>query len=557
MKVQTGQDTVVNTAATNLRGNRLLSWWNFVPRGIQYILFAFFTGFSLYLAWPPNGVLPLFFIAFIPLLTALTGVSRSKSKYAVLKAMMLAWLAYALWFALSAYWLSAVSTRMYVLSFGLNALNYALPLALFPLIYRRLGAKWGHIYFVAATVAAECMAQYSSFASPYFLMGYGLAEYPLLIQGYDWWGVEGGTLWILVVNALLHYCLIDSNKSTKWVPVVALISFPLLLSFFKSGAYDATGHKQILTRVHHSGMDPHTSTAMKNPVGRAEALFDATFATGNINPSLVVWPESVLTNTGWMHALDQDEVVQHLKKRLESYPETTLLVGGVSFSEATDDASQSRYATLVADPQRSYYYNTHNISLALRADRSTHFRSKELFIPFQERIPYLDQLPWLENVVDKVGLNAMFSTYPLKSEQFYDGQGNRFHPLLCYESIFPSYAMRQLEHSGVLVIQANEYWMKSVYGARQYFVGCTALATQSGKYVLRSSNGGVSAIVNPRGEVVAYCEGKRTANLDAKINIIYEPTLYASIAGYSYILTGIILVAILYQIMFNTIKTKL
>src|SRR5690606_32834337 len=143
--------------------------------------------------------------------------------------------------------------------------------------------------------------------------------------------------------------------------------------------------KVVKVVIHHSGRDPHVEEAYSDPVKRADELFEASFSSLSNDHQLVIWPETVLIRLGWLHGLENELIVQHLKERLKDYPGTTLILGGIGFSEASGDEAASRYARFVEDGQQSYYYNTHNVSIALRSDRRLLMRSKEQFIPFQER----------------------------------------------------------------------------------------------------------------------------------------------------------------------------
>src|SRR5690606_30522919 len=111
------------------------------------------------------------------------------------------------WSLLSVFWLSGVALKMYLLAVFLQSLKVALPFLIFPWIMRRAGVKAALIYFICTMVLVEYVSQHSMFASPYFMLGYGLGEYPALIQVYRFIGIEGGTVWVLLVNVLIFYVL--------------------------------------------------------------------------------------------------------------------------------------------------------------------------------------------------------------------------------------------------------------------------------------------------------------------------------------------------------------
>ena len=64
--------------------------------------------------------------------------------------------------------------------------------------------------------------------------------------------------------------------------------------------------------------------------------------------------------------------------------------------------------------------------------------------------------------------------------------------------------------------------------------------------MLRSSNGGVSAIINKKGDIISPIIGHATNNITAKVNLNYSTTFYSKIAGSFYAGGGISSILLLF-----------
>ena len=75
---------------------------------------------------------------------------------------------------------------------------------------------------------------------------------------------------------------------------------------------------------------------------------------------------------------------------------------------------------------------------------------------------------------------------------------------ICYESVFP-HVTRQMVAQGaeVLVNISNDAWFGRGQGARQHFEMGNMRAIETRRYLLRAGNDGITALVNPFGEVEA------------------------------------------------------
>jgi len=132
---------------------------------------------------------------------------------------------------------------------------------------------------------------------------------------------------------------------------------------------------------------------------------------------------------------------------------------------------------------------------------------KHRLVPFGEFFPWRPVLGWVYGYFfDALGLGPLADTVP----------GERVQPLgpyggyVCYESVFPGIARRLVrEGARVLVNVSNDAWFGPSFGAAQHFAMGRLRAVETGRWLLRAGNDGITAVVDPYGRVTARLERGR------------------------------------------------
>ncbi len=131
---------------------------------------------------------------------------------------------------------------------------------------------------------------------------------------------------------------------------------------------------------------------------------------------------------------------------------------------------------------------------------------KEHLVPFGEYVPSWINLPFLKPLVQGVGsfiagskqLNLMIK--PVSSQNNSDMLA--LGVLICYETIFPSLAQeRVLKGANVLVNISNDAWFGKSSAPYQHLQMSVLRAVEQERYLARSTNTGISAIINPLGQI--------------------------------------------------------
>ena len=122
-------------------------------------------------------------------------------------------------------------------------------------------------------------------------------------------------------------------------------------------------------------------------------------------------------------------------------------------------------------------------------------------------VPFGEFLP-IENILNKIGLKTITGNIGsftrgderkiLKIQK--DGMELKFLPLICYEIIYSGSLTNSSDFDFILNISEDGWFGKSI-GPKQHFSHSIFRAIENGKYVLRSSNNGMAAIINPLGQI--------------------------------------------------------
>lgn len=134
------------------------------------------------------------------------------------------------------------------------------------------------------------------------------------------------------------------------------------------------------------------------------------------------------------------------------------------------------------------------------------YYGKQHLVPFAESIPFWD-IPAVRSFFENfVGLesagwtagreNTVFSV-PLKN-----GGTVRFGVPICFEDVFPGLCRNFFNSGAELLINiTNDSWSKTIAGETQHFVAARYRAIENKRYLLRSTNAGVTAVIDPAGRI--------------------------------------------------------
>jgi len=150
---------------------------------------------------------------------------------------------------------------------------------------------------------------------------------------------------------------------------------------------------------------------------------------------------------------------------------------------------------------------------------------KQHLVPFGEYVPFGE-------ILSAFGINGLAAR---DGSGFEVGTGERaldipnigrVLPLICYELIFPRHLITKIRPSVILQI-TNDAWFGSASGPYQHLHQAKARAVEQGIPLIRVANTGISAVIDPWGNIVSQTRMNESAYLDVNIPGIRSATFYS------------------------------
>ena len=93
-------------------------------------------------------------------------------------------------------------------------------------------------------------------------------------------------------------------------------------------------------------------------------------------------------------------------------------------------------------------------------------------------------------------------------------------PLICYEVIFPELVQKSDKSTNLIINISEDGWFGESIGPDQHFTKSIFRAIESNNFLLRSTNKGVSAIINNKGEILKKLNRNEAGNIEYEIPLI-------------------------------------
>lgn len=186
----------------------------------------------------------------------------------------------------------------------------------------------------------------------------------------------------------------------------------------------------------------------------------------------------------------------------------------------------------------------HNSIVALGAGQGVYH--KQRLVPFGEYVPLEGVLRGLIAFFD-LPMSA-FSAGPEEQAPLEAG-AFRVAPYICYEIVYPDLVARNARNADLLITISNDSWFGDSIGPLQHLQMAQMRALENGRYLIRGTNNGVSAIIDHRGQIVAGTEQFVETTLSAEVETMLGNTPFGSFGSTPVIVgcfSGLILMYLMY-----------
>ena len=246
-----------------------------------------------------------------------------------------------------------------------------------------------------------------------------------------------------------------------------------------------------------------------------------------------IWPEGIIPNTY------QNEMFLYADIFNKNFSENHLIGLGITKKEPKDGKLKFYNSFSIFDNKLNVIENYNKINLVPFGE----------FIPFEKNLNLIG-LQTITNNFGSFTKGKERNVIEINSNLF---QEFKFLPLICYEIIYSGNLTKNTEFDFIINI-SEDGWFGYSIGPKQHFAHSIYRAIETGKYILRSSNNGMSAIINPIGEIEKYIEYGKSGYIDFDEKRDSNKTIF-SIHG-NKIFMILILLYIFLTFSFNRIRNE-
>ena len=457
------------------------------------LLLALLSAALLALSFPRANLVWLAPVALTPLLIAVTRERRPWRRF------LCGWAAGAVYWCAVCYWIQIVlavhgsmgnptAWAMFLLFSAAKALHMGVFAVLAGLLMRR----WWAVPAVAAWwVAVEVTHGPLGFA--WLALGNAGIDMGIPMRLAPYTGVYGLSFVFAMLAAALALALLRRPR----LELLWLAPLPLLALLPSLPAAEPGRDAAVLVQSNISETEEWTPDSLNQMVReQADLTLASTRRQSGDAPSLVIWPEVPAP-----YYYDDDERFRDSVDALARMTHAYLLIGTVAHTPAGAPLNSAQLISPNGSPLSRY--------------------DKVNLVPFGEFVPW----PFgvlASKVSSEVGDFAAGKRVVVPA-----AGGHRIGTFICYESVFPNFVRRFAAGGAeVLCNISNDGWFGRSAARRQHLNIVRMRAAENRRWILRSTNDGITATIDPAGRLRGVLPTYTRAASYTGFTYLSEQTVY-------------------------------
>ena len=233
---------------------------------------------------------------------------------------------------------------------------------------------------------------------------------------------------------------------------------------------------------------------------------------------LIIWPETAIPA---LYHLAND-FIGPISNRKEN--ENALFMSGLAYKDQT---SNEFFNSVVLIDKEHYFYHKHHL------------------VPFGE---YLPLKPLLGVILGFLKIPMSDFSAGAAKEKILKTDKAVFGMSICYEDAYSSEIRRSLPDANILVNVSNDAWFGDSLAPHQHLQIARMRALESGRYLLRSTNTGISAVIDNKGKVISRSPQFKPHALYDEVKLFEGATPYSRYGNSLMIMICLLILLVTYGI---------
>jgi apolipoprotein N-acyltransferase len=380
-------------------------------------------------------------------------------------------------------------------------------------------------------ITYEYLYMITDLSFPWLTLGSGLSQFNIFIQIADMVGAVGISLIVIYINifiakAIQAKTLFPKSFSINIALATGIFLLVIVYGLFRLSTFKISD-KKVTVGLIQPNLDPWGKWSSIDIHELTSVYFDLSGQAVDKGAKVIFWPETALPvylrDGGYNYVLDS--IYSFLDKNNVS------LISGmpdlIYYKPGDKMPKDVKY-----NKPGNYYYATYNAVLLFSPhERTIESYGKSKLVPFGERVPFVDQLPFLRDFIKwsvgisdwNVGKDTTVFGVPLVNKDTL-----KINSLVCYESIYPYYIERFINRGANLVsVVTNDSWYGNSSGPYQHKEMAVLRAIENRKTVVRAANGGISCIIDPLGRTLVESKMFTKTQITGDVFIQEDETFFS------------------------------
>ena len=354
---------------------------------------------------------------------------------------------------------------------------------------------------------------------PWNLWAYSTIQINEILQITNLIGLYSYNLFVITIFSLPIIFFFKISKIKKIISFIVIFFF--IFSLYIYGNYEVNKNKKSLESVKEKIYVKVISPNFNLEYGLTDQEIEKRFRKlikysdpDQGKETLFVWPEGVFSGYSYNEILPFKDLI------LNNFSNKHYIVFGVN---KLDPISGKFYNSMLVINNKLEIIQSYN---------------KRKLVPFGEFLPF-------ENIVSKLGLKKITEGHG----SFLKGENNnslviegiKILPLICYEIIFPDLIQKSDTNTNLIVNISEDGWFGNSIGPDQHFAKAIFRAIENNTFLLRSTNRGVSAIIDNKGNLIKKMNRNEAGNIEFEVPLVKSNKIKNDLIFFTLLITYLLI----------------